>query len=251
MSFTLKFYPESRFGGFSDIDGTVSFYNRVNSLIKEGDTILDVGCGRGEYQEDECGFRRKLRIMRGKCRRVIGMDVDTHAQSNPFIDEFYLIENDLLLAIENNSIDLIICDYVLEHVQFPDKLFKEFNRVLKVGGVVCARTPNFFSYFGIISNSIPDRLHAKLVGWMQGTRKPEDVFPKFYRCNSIFRIKKLMQTFGFEGLVYGFESEPAYFSFSSFIYGMVKIFHQLTPKYFSTQLYLFARKKFELKAISQ
>jgi len=28
-----KHYPESRFGGFSDIDGTVTFYSRVNALL--------------------------------------------------------------------------------------------------------------------------------------------------------------------------------------------------------------------------
>jgi hypothetical protein len=42
-------YPESNFGGFSDVDGTVSFYLRVNSLLRPDSNILDFGCGRGYH----------------------------------------------------------------------------------------------------------------------------------------------------------------------------------------------------------
>jgi hypothetical protein len=92
MSFTKKFYPESQFGGFSDIDGTVRFYTRVNSLIEKSSTILEVGCGRGEYMDDSNKYRRELRILKGKGDKVIGIDVDSNAMGNPFIDEFHLIQ---------------------------------------------------------------------------------------------------------------------------------------------------------------
>lgn len=46
-----RFYPEARFGGFTDIDGTIAFFNRVNSLIETSSVVLDVGCGRGAYAE--------------------------------------------------------------------------------------------------------------------------------------------------------------------------------------------------------
>jgi hypothetical protein len=60
------FYPETRFGGFTDIDGTMAFFNRVNSLLDSSFVVLDVGCGRGEYHEDEVCVRRNLRNLRGK-----------------------------------------------------------------------------------------------------------------------------------------------------------------------------------------
>lgn len=44
-----RFYPEARFGGFTDIDGTIAFFNRVNSLIETSSVVLDVGCERGAY----------------------------------------------------------------------------------------------------------------------------------------------------------------------------------------------------------
>ena len=47
MTLLERFYPESRFGGYSDIDGTVTFYGRVQALLQSDMVVLDVGCGRG------------------------------------------------------------------------------------------------------------------------------------------------------------------------------------------------------------
>ena len=100
-----RFYPEERFGGFTDIDGTIVFFNRVNSLIDSSSVVLDVGCGRGEYREDLVPFRKSLRILQRKAAKVIGIDVDQGAQDNPFLDEFHLIQGDSW-PVESNSIDL-------------------------------------------------------------------------------------------------------------------------------------------------
>src|SRR5438093_943558 len=47
MDYKSLYYPESRFGGFTGVDGTLAFYIRVNSLIDSSSVVLDVGCGRG------------------------------------------------------------------------------------------------------------------------------------------------------------------------------------------------------------
>jgi len=56
-----RFYPESRFGGFSDVDGTVAFYARVQAILTPESVVLDVGCGRGAgLQDDRVEYRRDL-----------------------------------------------------------------------------------------------------------------------------------------------------------------------------------------------
>jgi len=86
MKYKELFYPEARFGGFTDIDGTIAFFNRVNSLLAPSFTVLDVGCGRGSYGNDPVQLRRKLRILKGKVSKLVGIDVDHAAQENPYID---------------------------------------------------------------------------------------------------------------------------------------------------------------------
>ncbi|MFU8771779.1 MAG: SAM-dependent methyltransferase, partial [Anaerolineales bacterium] len=88
MDYKSIFYPESRFGGFSNVDGTIAFYQRVNSLIDLETIVIDVGCGRGAYQDDPIPYRKQLRELRHNCSRVIGIDVDPSAKDNPFVDEF-------------------------------------------------------------------------------------------------------------------------------------------------------------------
>jgi len=91
MSYMNDFYPESRFGGFTEIDGTIPFYTRVNALLDPSFVVLDIGCGRGAQKDDHVPFRRELRILKNKVKKVIGIDVDKDASTNPFIDEFHLI----------------------------------------------------------------------------------------------------------------------------------------------------------------
>ncbi len=90
MDFKSIYYPESRFGGFTDIDGTIAFYFRVKSLVTPSSVVLDIGCGTRQ-SEDPIAMRRDLRVFKGKCRRVIGIDVDENARKNPFLDEFCLV----------------------------------------------------------------------------------------------------------------------------------------------------------------
>jgi hypothetical protein len=67
------FYPETRFGGFTDVDGTIAFFNRVNSLLDVSFVVLDVGCGRGEYNEDSVAIRKNLRILKAKVAKLLGL----------------------------------------------------------------------------------------------------------------------------------------------------------------------------------
>ena len=175
MKYKELFYPEARFGGFTDIDGTIAFFNRINSLLDPSFTVLDVGCGRGAYGNDPVPLRRKLRILKGKVSKVIGIDVNRTAEDNPFIDEFRLIEEDYW-SIENDSIDLIVCDHVLEHIGNPDRFFSEARRTLKDRGYFCIRTPNRWSYIAIAATLIPNKHHSKVTSIVQEGRK-EGCFP--------------------------------------------------------------------------
>ena len=112
------------YGGYKFIPGRwkpVAELLIKNYKLTNDSSVLDVGCGRGEYSEDPIPLRKNLRVLQGKAGKVIGIDVDQHAQTNPFIDEFHLIQSDSW-PIESNSIDLIVCDNVLEHINNPEKL---------------------------------------------------------------------------------------------------------------------------------
>lgn len=238
----LLTYPEARFGGFSRYDGTIQFYSRVHALAKHDDAALNVGCGRGAAIERLDEYRRRLLDLRTVSRHVIGLDVDDAAASNPFISEFRKLSVGQNWPVEDESVGLVVADYVLEHVEDPEAFVKECSRVLKPGGYVCIRTPNRFGYVALASQCVPNRLHAAVAGKVQVSREARDVFPTFYRCNSRRRMLALMSGEGLDAVVFRTEAEPFYFQFSTLLYRLFSVVHRALPSPLQSTLLAFARK---------
>lgn len=237
-----SFYPESKFGGFSRIDGTVAFYTRVQALVGVDSVVVDFGCGRGAYGDDPISFRRDLRVLRGKVRRVIGLDASQSGAENPFIDEFRCLEG-TRWPIEDEHAHLIVCDNVLEHLPDPGVFFSEARRVLCTGGNLCIRTPNLWNYIALLSKIIPNRSHAQVLAKAKPGLPEEDIFPTLYRCNTIPAVRRALARLGFEGVVYGYEAEPSYLSFSKAAYALGVLHQRLAPGVFKAAIFAFGRKR--------
>lgn len=236
------YYPESQFGGYSRVDGTIPFFGRIQSLAQPQMVVLDVGCGRGNAAERfATNPWEKCRLLKGRCRHVIGIDVSPAGEQNPLLDEFRRIEGDDW-PVETESIDLLYSDAVLEHVERPEKFFSECHRVLKPGGLLCIRTPNRWSYISMIASLVPNRWHAKVVSYVQKGREARDVFPTFYRANTPRAIRRLLRDHGFDGCVYPHISEPNYFGFSRLLYAIGVYVHRWLPSLFWPLLFVFARR---------
>jgi SAM-dependent methyltransferase len=239
--FQEQFYPESGFGGFTDIDGMVVFYSRVNALLQPSFNVVDFGCGRGKYAEDPIPFRRYLRVLKERVSTVIGVDVDEVGRTNPTIDEFRLLEPGRPWPFDDRSMDMIICNSVMEHLPDPEVFFQEAKRILVAGGYLCILTPNIHSYFGIASRFIPNRYHSKILARVQSTRKQEDTFPTLYRCNTISAMRRHFKRAQFRAVVYGYESEPSYLSFSKLAYAVGVCHQKFAPGCFKLAIFAFGQ----------
>jgi SAM-dependent methyltransferase len=237
-----RYYPEVRFGGFTDVDGTVAFYTRVHALIADAGTVVDVGCGRGAQADDPLPFRRRLRDLRSGERHVIGIDVDEAALSNPYVHEPRLIDESGRWPLESATVDACIADFVLEHVAHPDLFLAECRRVLRPGGVLCIRTINARSYVGIGSRLTPVRLHRAAVRELQSERHDDDVFPTFYRCNTRRSLTRTLRRHGFEAHVYTRDAEPSYLERWPALY-RVGVWHQrFAPRALGVAILAYGRK---------
>jgi SAM-dependent methyltransferase len=238
------FFPESRFGGFTDCDAHVMFFTRVSALLTPESVVLDIGCGRGRGTEDPVLVRRRLRTLKGRCRRVIGIDTDPAAARNPGVDEFRsLSPSGGPWPVDDASIDLAVCVSVLEHVADPEHLFAECRRVLKFGGYLCLRTSNALSYSGLAARMIPNRYHPAIIRRIYETpRQEEDVFPTLHRCNTVFRVRQALRRNGLEGCVYGYQSQPSSLAFSRVFYALGIVHQHLAPGFLKPTIFAFARR---------
>ena len=122
--------------------------------------VLDLGAGRGASNEVQSTFVRGLLDLRGKARRVIGVDLDPVVLTNPLLDEAHVYDG-VRIPLPDSSIDLIVSDNTLEHVTSPSVFAREIARVLKPGGWLCARTPHLYSALVIASSLVPNTMHSR------------------------------------------------------------------------------------------
>ena len=239
----VRYFPESQFGGYADIDQLVVFYTRVRSLLEPSFTVLDIGCGRGKHAEKRTP-RTNLKILNDHCKTVIGIDVNPAARDNPFVDEFHLIDANSRWPLPDASVDLAVSDYVLEHVENPDLFLSECRRVIRPGGYLCMRTTNALSYFGVAAKVIPNRYHSAIVQRAYvNPRKEEDVFPTRFRCNTVRAVRQALDRHGFQHCVYGYQSDPAHFGFSRALYFLGVMHQRLAPRTIRTSIFVFARRR--------
>ncbi|QSR85445.1 class I SAM-dependent methyltransferase [Methylacidimicrobium sp. B4] len=239
-----KVYPESLFGGFTAVDGTLAFYLRIQALLPSCREIADVGCGVGEGARDPVEVRRKLRMLRGPSRHVIGLDLDPAGAENPLVDEFRRIEGPRW-PLEDGSVDLLLADWVVEHLEEPSHFFAESARVLRPEGFLCLRTPNLWSYFGLCSALIPNRWHKSMRNQVQERPEGKEIsaWRTFYRCNTIPALRTALARSGFEGQVLGHNAEPAYLSFSRLAYRMGSFYQRWAPSFLAVTLFVFAQRR--------
>lgn len=226
-------------GGYTPTDGTVEFYGRVKSLLNPEDTILDLGAGRGAWhQDDQCKWRRSVRTIKGHVREVIGADVDEAVLNNQSTDRNILIRGGLDLP--SSSINLIVADYVLEHIVDPKAFVDEVRRVLVPGGVFCARTPHKYHYVSLGAAMVANTRHSAVLSYLQPNRKAEDVFPTAYRLNTLRQIRQEFS--GFDDFSYLYRSDPAYFFGNKLVYKLLKGISSITPQSFSANIFAFLVK---------
>jgi ubiquinone/menaquinone biosynthesis C-methylase UbiE len=183
------------------------YFSLVERKINSNCSILDAGCG------EEGIFSKSDLNKKSKRKSLIGIDVGEG--KNPYVDKKFVgnLEN---LPFKDNSFDIILLEWVAEHLEYPEKVFKEFSRVLKEKGNLILITPNIRNplvMFGsLIPTSFKDSLLKRLL-----KKEEQDLFPLFSRCNSVKTINKIAERTGFKKEFLETYPNPDYFAFSKIL----------------------------------
>lgn len=240
-----RVYPETAVGGYSRMDGTVEFYNRVNALIDRDSEVLDFGAGRGQWARSRYSERaHELQWLRGKVKRVVGADVDDAILSNPSVDEAVVLAPGARLPFADGSFDVIVADYVLEHIPAAETtgVSAELSRVLRPGGWFAARTPNRRGLIALGGRLVPNKQHTTVLRRLQPEREAEDVFPTVYAMNTPAALKRLFPQPQHSVYAYGFTVEPTYFGTSALAWRLGALINRLTPPPFAAIYMVFVQK---------
>lgn len=103
-------------------------------FVQPGDTVLDMGCGFGEF------------LNHVRCARRIGIDLNPEAPK--YLDksvEFHAGDVCNLTMIPDASVNIVFTSNLIEHLPSKDaarRMLSEARRVLKPGGQFIAMGPN-------------------------------------------------------------------------------------------------------------
>lgn len=153
-----------------------------NANLKEGETVLDLGCGKGMDAFKAC------KIV-GETGLVIGVDrlFEMVEKANYIRDKKKLLNTDFRvsdvdnLKIEDNTIDCVISNCVINLCENKKKAYSEIFRVLKPGGRI----------------SISDIVQFnELPSWV----KDDPIFHATWVAGSItsVKLKNILKEVGFE-----------------------------------------------------
>ena len=156
---------------------------------------LDAGCGHSLIAPWLKGADQIEQKFLDKADMIVGIDIDIPSLAAPsrITRVAGYLEN---LAFANETFDLITCNMVVEHLSAPKKVFAEFYRVLRPGGLVIILTPNIYHWANIVSMLTPFWFHRQILKKLWN-REPEDVFPTLYRANTQRNLGRLLRASGF------------------------------------------------------
>lgn len=215
MRVSVKSLTEHFYYGRPDwVDGTSRFGALIRDRLQPGFRVLDLGAGAGK--PGPINFR-------GKVRNVIGVDSDRYVKENANID-YAVIGLAEHLPFRAGSFDLVVSDWVIEHLAQVGEVAREVFRVMKSGGVFALRTGNVCHYSYAIAAATPYWFHRLVANRVRGLpENNSDPHATYYRMNTRHAVRQCLMRIGFvEEELLMIEPEPSYLIFSvpSFLLGV-------------------------------
>jgi len=152
------------------------------------------------------------------------------AERLPFLDE---------------SFDLIVCSWVLEHLARPDMVFNEVARVLRSPDPLQPRSGGHFVFLApnawhplVWTNRVLGRVSGRqrrLIAQLYG-RVEVDTFPAVYRANTRGRISQLAERAGLMTVGFSLVGDPTYLAFNDFCFSVAVVAERLLPTWMKVHL---------------
>ena len=200
----------------------------IRSHATPDSAVLDLGCGRGGVVEL---FWRDVRL-------AVGLDPDAPSLTEHRAPGMPVIRGvGETIPFANESFDLVVCVWVLEHLGDPAATLREARRVLKHGGHFVFLTPNVRNPLMVanrIGSALPS-LQRRLVPRFYG-RVEADTFPVHYRANTPGAIRSLAANVGLSVDELRVVADPTYLAVNEFMFRASVMSVRLTPSSWGVHL---------------
>ncbi len=175
-SFRVKYLRKSReiWRRYNETKPWLNQFYTTFLNLKPGFTIVDVGCGTGD-------FARYLATLSEGKSKVVGIDSNEKGVAAAIADTknsnlsrmiSYKVGDAYKIPLDNNYADLTCCRTLLMHLNDPLKAVREMARVTKVGGsVVAVEGGKMGAFFDPNDEEFSKLTEEVYDAWLDGIRK--------------------------------------------------------------------------------
>lgn len=192
------------------VDGTTEYHCICQRYIQKDTVVLELGAGPKNMTSA---------FLKSVSAKLVGLDVNKGILDNPYLDQAALYDG-TRFPFQDESFDVVVSDYVNEHLENPVAICREIRRVLVRDGVFIFRTPNVYHYVSVVGKFTPHSVSLKLPHWLRDL--PEETpepYLKYYQFNSKKRCTDILKSTGFQILELRLvEKEPSYGMRSRFLF---------------------------------
>jgi SAM-dependent methyltransferase len=194
----------------------------VRGYVRPEASVLDLGCGRGGVVEL---FWRDVKL-------AVGLDPDAPSLTGHRARGMPILRGvGERLPFADDSFDLVVSVWVLEHLKEPRLVFNEVRRVLRPGGHFVFLTPNLRNPL-LVLNRVGKALplvQTRLVSRFYG-RREADTFPVQYRANTVGAVRGLAAASGLEVAEVRVVADPTYLALNGLMFTTSVFAERLMPK---------------------
>lgn len=198
MGFELidKYFPH-----FQDVGYFFKLY--LQKYITPESRILDVGCGHQAFGAEH------YKVAKWR----VGVDPNKEAlDSNTLMDEKILSDIEHMPDFAE-KFDVVISQFVLEHIATPDEVVKKVAEACESGGYFIFMTSNIYSPLILISKFTPTFMKQLLKKHFLGVDE-RDTFPTKYKVNSMAKLDYYLTKHEFRKVEVRMVGVLTYFSFN-------------------------------------
>ena len=155
------------------------------------DVVVDLGGGRTWHFGDE--YRRNPRF------KLIGVDIDASELAlNPMLDEAITADVCKTLGVPDETVDLVLCRAVVEHLHDTSAFLENVKRALRPGGRAAFVFANKWSPPMILNRMLPEKLAGRLLLALVPGTAGYGGFRAFYDKCTFTAFRRELQRLGFE-----------------------------------------------------
>jgi|ERR1700683_416834 SAM-dependent methyltransferase len=215
---TQSLFDRYYFSRPSFVAGTEIFHRMCHSYLGAGADILEIGAGPAN------GTSQFL----SQIGTVTGLDMSKEVLNNPHLAHAYVYDG-VTMPFRDDSFDICVSNYVLEHITNPFSHFSEVARILKPNGTYCFRTPNLWHYVTISSKLLPHAAHLRIANKLRGlSGDAHDPWPTVYRANTCRILQRLANKTGLLiEEIRMIEAEPSYGAFHAILFYPMMVYERV------------------------